>query len=529
MALGYQAYQPYDPSLYTLLLQNPTQPYQQSAEMAKYSFAKELLDLQDVLYTQTHDQDEVKAHLTRSVEKMLLTIKKSGITQYYQPAVDNNHVREDPTILRQKLLKAAKVILENCSLKPQLQQMDKINCIIDSADIFINITLQLTREVDFTSFIIRLLEYKMFWPRLKLQRIKAIEDNPNLKYQLESTSIFPLQYKIGLPGYNNHLANLLSQYHIQYNPEQPVQIEAIQYYLLQAIEKMKEQDQLTLEQITDILSKATKYKVTLINHGGCKKIDLLIPTLSAISCPTFVEAWSHAQPLFPLQINLMTQKHGLQQNLNLTKFPTPVNKKTEVRKPLASLQLVTPQNRRSTVFIDTPQEAAAATTGCIPKTKRGTLKPKKILASPVGYWVESGKPAYLTGGPHQEEEGDKENIYPPLPDLKSLVSQIIGPLHEEGFYLSDETDSLNFEPISTNINPDGYQMESSPTTAGGGPSTTAGAVETTLSLTTPCYEPVTPPEPPRQEPPRQEHQSDPLIGGNQFQDWMMGYLDTVRK
>ena len=165
------------------------------------------LALQSQLHNAPHNTDSVRSHLIRTVESLLLTVNNTGITKFYCPHLLIVHLKENPLQLNRTLSNLIQQILNHLSHKQDGSRIDNMANLLEKVDCFIEAALKCGQFNNFDHLTTLAMEYHNFWPSLLEQRTDYT-NQPDYQYQLESQSIFPLQYELA-NNRDNPLARLI--------------------------------------------------------------------------------------------------------------------------------------------------------------------------------------------------------------------------------------------------------------------------------------------------------------------------------
>ena len=120
------------------------------------------LALQSQLHNAPHDTDNVRSHIIKTVETLLLTVNNTGITKIYCPHLLIAHLKEDPQLLNRTLSNLIQQILSHLSNKQDGSRIDNLANLLEKVDCFIEAALKRGQFNNFDHFATITMEYHNF-------------------------------------------------------------------------------------------------------------------------------------------------------------------------------------------------------------------------------------------------------------------------------------------------------------------------------------------------------------------------------
>lgn len=260
-------------------------------------FTLQFITLLHQLQYYSHDVDNIRYHICLTVETLLLSVDRAGLTNYYCPLIIKQHVAEDPKHLHYKLADLGKLFINMLHDDTNSNQVDHLSDLMEVVDLIMDPLFKIGNFHHFDHFAIQAMEYRKQWPKLKTQRDKIIQLHPHLKYQLESKTVFPLRYTMGHLRHNNPITTLLNTCNIIPKPNRLIVIQEVKDLLVQAIKNMKFNLGKSHNEIARIIATATNTKPKNIDFNNY--YSLINPCLNGMTKIFFSDVWARAYPEIP--------------------------------------------------------------------------------------------------------------------------------------------------------------------------------------------------------------------------------------
>ena len=287
---------------FRLLQNNPTNNIPLKTEQYSLLFANDVLLLVDLLHNKPHDIDKVRYRLLSSFENLVLSLGSRGAITDYHPKAKLMQYKRPLQVLRNLLTITAKNIMALNLTGERITHNHNVVYIHQLLDDHYNLVLELTGYTDLTTVVIRTLEYKLHWQKLKEQRDLFIKKWPFWKYHIESVSLFPLLYKLQPDNSSaTGLCKLLTQCEVRHVSEVPLPITAVRYFVTMATHHLRTKIRMSEVRTATLIAEATRLKASDFRTAPTDDLTLIIPTFYGTTPPTFEEQWKYMgdQPQLP--------------------------------------------------------------------------------------------------------------------------------------------------------------------------------------------------------------------------------------
>jgi hypothetical protein len=272
---------------YAFFYRNATQLPYQCTRFYQLKFAQQILATVEVLTKQYHDVDSVKFLLAQTVETLFLALSRTGISNIYTPPLLYQEFKRNPAEVVESYSHTSQKLLQCMASQTSKSRIDELADLLEQVEKFVDETLQLGGFKTFEHLVYQHFEMKMHWANIKAERDELIRKKPFLRYQLESTSVFPLKYIIGYESVK--LRELLQLGQVNQVPCYPLTIEEIKRMLVKAVTNMIRKQNKTHAEVRKLLSQYINSVDSEVEFTNL--CSLLLPILKYIAIPTFVQTW----------------------------------------------------------------------------------------------------------------------------------------------------------------------------------------------------------------------------------------------
>jgi hypothetical protein len=258
------------------ILKCPMEDSNESIEFYRLQFIDYLLKLTDTMNKEGHDLDKVRINSANTCKALIMIVDRSGNPDPYSKAEKESPLQQEPGEIRDKLLLGGRQVLKVLK-KQAMQNGNRIELLVEltsTSSRLIDYLLNLSRLDDPHELLMLWLEQRAYAKVLLSERNTIIVRQPNLKYQLESKSVFPLKFHLE-PG----LMAFFNKFRITVYGSRIYTLNELTVLLSITVQHYITEQNYSHSQIQHELSKVTKvpaHKIVLLEPR-----NLAVPALTA--------------------------------------------------------------------------------------------------------------------------------------------------------------------------------------------------------------------------------------------------------
>jgi hypothetical protein len=258
-------------------------------KQAIVNLASDALKLQEEIYKDTIDIDEVKYSSISIVENIIIIFQDSHFKNIFQIPNGNEEHSLNPKDAVLELSRYLRQVF--CLIHAENFYIQQTRCEAISA--IFGLLIKIGHFNNLGDLYFQAIEIKETWPEMKRQRNLHIKNHQDLGHLLTTTSCYPLSYQTGNSN-NPPLDKLFGYLNNGTIPQFTATLAEYGQYLYNIFQQEKIQNHQNSQLLRSLILETTKCAENLLNEHDIH--TFIFPILASISIPTYAETWSNRHP-----------------------------------------------------------------------------------------------------------------------------------------------------------------------------------------------------------------------------------------
>jgi hypothetical protein len=258
-------------------------------KQAIVNLASDALKLQEEIYRDTLDIDEVKYSSISIVEDIIIIFQDSHFKNIFQVPNGNEEHSLNP---RNAILELSRYLRQVfCLMHADNFYIQQTRC--EAINTIFGLLIKICHFNNFGDLYFQAIEIKETWPEMKRQRNLHIKTHQDLAHLLTTTSCYPLNYQTGSSS-NPPLDKLFGYLNNGTIPNFTATLAEYGQYLFNIFQQEKIQYNQNGQLLKSLILETTKCAENLLNENDIN--SFIYPILASVSIPTYAESWCHRHP-----------------------------------------------------------------------------------------------------------------------------------------------------------------------------------------------------------------------------------------